>query len=408
MKKSLLMFAAAAMCAATASADIITLNAADATDIVAKQDGDNLIDMTSCKIGDYSFTFEAGADAQASQTPRWWANDKTIRIYKGAKMTVNAPVDMNGIIFSAKATTGLKNFTTATADQGTVTVESPTVTWEAATPAKTMTLTLPSETNSNFQIQTITIYTGADKIGGGGTVTPEPTHATTVAELLNVANKTEFTFEGQLVVAYANGPDCYVYDNTGATLLYSSKNDPWVDVLDPGTIITEFSGTRSDYNTTVEFIPVMNSLVTDGETTVTAAVCKNSAEVEAHTVDTYVRLVNVSFTLDEENERYALATFEDGSSIKIYNRFNGNSYDPKTVYPAAGQYDILGLRSVYNGEAQVNFTESTAVSNGVASIAAENGTSVVYDLQGRRVEGQPAAGLYIVISNGQAQKVLVK
>lgn len=408
MKKTLLLMAAAVMTATSVSADIITLETKNATDIIGTENNGNIIDMTSCKIGDYSFTFKTGAEATASQTPRWWAADQTIRIYKGAQMTITAPVQMNGIVFSAKAAANCKNFDTASADQGTVTVASPDVTWVAATAANTMTLTLPGDVNANFQIQTIKIYTGADKPGSGTVEPPVVSRATTVAELLSVANGSEFTFEGELVVAYANGPDCYVYDRTGATLLYSSKSDPWAEVLAPGTIITEFSGKRDDYNTTVEFIPTMNSLVTEGETDVEAVACSNAAAVEAAAVDTYVKLVNVNFTLDAENDRYALATFEDGTSIKIYNRFNGNSYDPKTAYPAAGKYDIYGLRSVFNGEAQVNFTSDAKASVGVDTITAEQGETVVYDLQGRRVQGQPAAGLYIIVENGNARKVVIK
>lgn len=408
MKKTLLLMAAAVMTATSVSAEIITLETKNATDIVGTQDGDNIIDMTSCKIDDFSFTFKAGAEATASQTPRFWANDETIRIYKGSELTITGPDKMNAIVFSAKAAANCKNFDTASADQGTVTVESPNVTWVAATAANTMTLILPSDVNANFQIQTIKIYTGADTPEGGTVEPPVTSRATTVAELLAVANGSEFSFEGELVVAYANGPDCYVYDRTGATLLYSSKTDPWAEVLAPGTIITEFSGKRDDYNTTVEFIPTMNSLVTDGETDVEPVVCSNAAAVTAASVDTYVKLINVSFTLNAENDRYAVATFEDGSSINIYNRFNGNSYDPKTVYPTAGKYDIYGLRSVFNGEAQVNFTSDAPASVGVNTINAEQGVAVVYDLQGRRVQGQPAAGLYIIVENGNARKVVIK
>lgn len=257
------------------------------------------------------------------------------------------------------------------------------------------------------------------------------TDCSTVAELLQVANGDKFNFSGEAVVSYANGPDCYIFDNTGATLLYSSRTDPWPSVLAPGTIITSFSGVRSDYvdkNTgaliAVEFIPVMNTLATEeGEGAPYAQPVNNADALAALAVDTYVVAKNVSITIDEANDRQATITYADGTTSAMWNRFSGSSYNPTTAYPTdlAKRYNVYGLRSVNNGTPQITFVKADDAT-GIADInvAAENvmvngrdiiapAGSRIYTMSGAQVGGNGlASGVYIVRTANKAVKVIVK
>lgn len=244
----------------------------------------------------------------------------------------------------------------------------------------------------------------------------------TVADLLALKNLSTFVFEGELTVAYANGPDCYVYDATGATLLYSSKNDPWATVLEPGTLITSFSGTRNDYKTTNEFIPVMSTLATEsGEGEPYAKTVKTASEFDAIAVDTYVMLENVTVSISEENERQATATFADNSTVALWNRFNGDSYNPKPVYPSEGNWNVFGLRSVNSGEVSINFVKADDASGIEEVVVADARILVVgnniiapadahvYSINGVEVgTNNLANGVYVVRTANTAVKVIVK
>ena len=421
MKKTLLLMAAAAMCSTAAMADVITLDVNKATNIVGTENNGNYQPLTSLEIDGYKFEF---GDNSASTKPALYVSSKynnTIRLYNKCYMTVTAPAAVNGLDFVTRGADGFKGIDASnmpTANAGTLSVGEYTLIWSADPAAANVTITMPSGKgadgkNGNIQIESIKVYTGTDKPGegGGGDVhpTPEVYETSTVAQLLAVPNGSNFTFEGELTVAYANGPDCYVYDTTGATLLYSDKADPWVEVLAPGTVLTEFAGNRNDYNSTVEFIPTMINLLSDGTVDVVAHTCTTAADVNALPIDTYVELVNVSFSISTEDDRNATAVFADGTTMTVHNRFCGNSYDPKTYFPETTvQQNVYGLRSSYKDAVQVTFVKAEAYSeDGINAIEADAASTGIYNLMGIYMGTEKAnlpAGIYVV--NGK--KLVIK
>ncbi len=565
MKKFLLALAAAATLTGAANAEVITLATANATDIAGTEKDGNIEPLTSLKLGDYTFTFDANGNT--SPNPRYWAADKSIRIYAKHTMTIAGTLTaVNGIEIVGKNVKGIDANNMPTVTSGSLALNDKTLTWtpsDAAVALSDITITMPSAkgadgANPNLQFTSVKIYTGSDKPGEGGGDNPQPqpgetgskenpltvaqflaqgtpssaiantyvkgyivgnapgqkiseaiftaegasasniliagaadckdytlcipvqlasgtapraalnlmdnpgnlgkevilcgSHeayfgtnglksvtwyqlaggvdpdkeidCSTVAELLAVPNGSKFNFAGEAVVSYANGPDCYIFDNTGATLLYSSKNDPWPSVLAPGTIVTSCSGVRSDYKGTVEFIPVMNTLATEeGEGAPYAQPVNNADALAALAVDTYVVAKNVSIAIDEANDRQATITYADGTTSAMWNRFSGSSYNPTTAYPTdlAKRYNVYGLRSVNNGTPQITFVKADDAT-GIADInvAAENvmvngrdiiapAGSRIYTMSGAQVGGNGlASGVYIVRTANKAVKVIVK
>lgn len=431
MKKFLLALAAAATLTGTANAEVITLATANATDIVGTEKDGNIDPLTSLKLGDYTFTFDANGNK--STNPRYWAKDKSIRLYAKNTMTIAGTLTgVNGIEIVGSNVKGIDDNNLPTVTSGSLALNNKTLTWtpsDAAVALSDITITMPSDkgadgNNPNLQFTSVKIYTGADKPGSGTVVPDDPIDCSTVAELLAVPNGSKFNFSGEAVVSYANGPDCYIFDNTGATLLYSSKNDPWPSVLAPGTIVTSCSGVRSDYKSTVEFIPVMNTLATEeGEGAPYAQPVNNADALAALAVDTYVVAKNVSIAIDEANDRQATITYADGTTSAMWNRFSGSSYNPTTAYPTdlAKKYNVYGLRSVNNGTPQITFVKADDAT-GIADInaAAENvmvngrdiiapAGSRIYTLSGAQVSGNGlASGVYIVRTANKAVKVIVK
>ncbi|MCM1110873.1 MAG: hypothetical protein NC336_06685 [Clostridium sp.] len=414
MNKFLLTVAAAAVSASLASAESVTYNMSDLEEsqvtgeyheTTYKEDQSvqayaNWQPIESINLGDYTLTFVQNNEKNnkpalyTAKTGSAW----TIRLYKECTMTVTAK---NNVTFRNINFYSDKNdVPTITASVGTGEFNSTTkvYSWSSDKAVSSVTLTFGSASKT-FRITSIEFTDEAP-------VVKEPTKAATVSDLLNVTNGDKFSFEGSLTVAYANGPDCYVYDETGATLLYSNKQDPWAAVLPAGTVITKFEGIRSDYNTTVEFIPTMSTLVTEGTTEVIAATCLSADDVDALDIDTYVLLRNATFAVDPDNARYATATLENGSEVKLYNRFTTNSYEVVT-FPEYGKYNIYGLRSAYSGEMQVNFVKAEATTAIESVEAAEaDAPAVFYNLQGVRV-ANPANGLFIKVQGNKTSKVIL-
>lgn len=423
MKKLLLLLAAATAVTA-ANADVINIAANKiAVNGECPKETYQTAEWTGTCEG-FTFAFKKGASSADNQAPAIWINgDKTsLRLYKGSEMTITAPAGttMNGIVFKAFNKNAYSNVDgNITSSVGSMAFNNDefTATWTTEPATGEVKITLSSSVNVKLQMNDFEIYTGADKPGGGTVTPPETYEATTVAELLNVPNKSNVNFEGALVVGYSNGPDCYVYDRTGATLLYSSKDDPWAETLAPGTVITEFSATRSDYNTTVEFIPEMNSLVTEGSETVQYKEITTASQLTTADVDYPVVLKFVS--LGSIEEKNAVATFEDGTTVNLYNRFTSSAYTPVEYPEAAVIYDVYGIGSVYRDAAQVNFTSATPASS-VKDIFTDGsirieGNSIVapgariYTVNGMAVEGNNLpAGIYVVRTADKAVKIIVK
>lgn len=343
-------------------------------------------------LGDYTLTFsnEEKTTAPALYTAKeggaW-----TIRVYNGSTMTVTGPEGKDLPNFALITDTS-KAANCSGVNLGGFVFEDGAIKWNHGA-AEVIMDAVSFTFSGTYRISAIEFGIEAGE-------TPETPAAKTIAELLAVENGSEYSFDGRAVVSYSNGANVYVYDESGATLLYLKG---LAEQLPAGTVVTAMEGKRSDYNGTVEFIPTLATIKTDGTAEVEAVKCATLAEVEATTVDTYIMLSEVDFTLDAENAKYGLATFTDGTEIAVYNAFTASSYTP-VVYPEAGKYNLYGLRSAFNGVTQFNFVKAEEVS-GVNGIEVEAGEAEYYNLQGIKV-ANPEKGLYIKVENGKSVKVI--
>lgn len=404
-----------------ASADVYTINPSDLGNATINLEEEFV-------LGGFKFKVAKNDGATAPAYNK--AGD--IRLYALNTLEISCQ-DANMTAASFKiSTAGLKRLTTITADPGTIAAQAAgdaTVDWSGSAAAVTFTVGAKADfgTDGNtkagqFDFDQITITTDGP-ITPYGSVTPPPTpdpvRCTTVAQLLAVDNNAEFTFDGSVTVSYANGPDCFIYDNTGATLLRAASG-VFTTIYTPGTILSEFSGKRNDYSGTIQFNPDMASLSTDGDTEVTATICSTAAEVEAATMDTYLMLQKVNIT--SVDGRNAVVTFEDGTTMNLYNRFCTSLYEPKIEYPEIEDevVNIYGLRSAYQSNVQVSYI-SYADYVGIRDIFADGAISIngrditapagaaIYNVNGCRVDGHNLpAGIYVVRTANGAAKVIVR
>lgn len=427
MKKLLLFSMLAAVASFSSSADtykLVFANSALATGETHDLDASFVVD---------GFKFDV-AKNEGSTAPAF-NKSGDVRLYAKNTMTISCKdAKMTSMTF-AVSTQGQRRLTSVTANPGTVGAQAAgdkVVTWSGDASSTTFTVGEKAIYGSDgeakagqFDFTEVTIVTdGPITPYEGGTVTPPTTvEATTVAELLAVPNGREFHFEGELVVSYHNGPDCYVFDATGATLLYSDKNDPWASTLAQGTVITELSGKRNDYKQTIEFIPAMTSVVIDGHKDVTPKKVTTASELTVDDYDYLVQLINVKISdLTGNDNRNATITFADGTTTAAYYKFfSPNSYTP-CPYPENldKQYNVLGIGSTFNNAPQLSFISAEEYS-GVADVIADGQVSVIgnniyapagaqiYAINGSRTGSTNLpAGIYVVRVADKAVKVLVK
>ncbi|MBD5291377.1 MAG: hypothetical protein HDS24_04810 [Bacteroides sp.] len=118
--------------------------------------------------------------------------------------------------------------------------------------------------------------------------------------------------------------------------------------------------------------------------------------------------VNIREAGDEEWEVLVMANFPETPSGNwsswVSNEFDLSAYDGVKVEIGFHYYND-GNQS-YAWELK-NFVLNGDITNGVNEVAAANGETAFYTLQGVRV-AQPSAGLYIMVKDGKATKVVVR
>ena len=171
-------------------------------------------------------------------------------------------------------------------------------------------------------------------VGGG---------VTTIADYIDLDENAEFTFGGEVVVAYVSPSDnryLYIKDSTGSALIYGqgiTSGFKQGDVLAAG-----WTGTKSNYNGLYEITNVTGLTATGGTQTV-KPVEMTTADITTANQNTYCVLRNV--TIASVNGR--AFTFSDGSAG--YNTFQNDVTLPSDL---SKTYDIEGIMSVNRGNPQ--------------------------------------------------------
>lgn len=229
--------------------------------------------------------------------------------------------------------------------------------------------------------------------------------ANTLPQMLSKApNKGDkILMNGELTVVYVNGQNVYVidaYDNPG--LLYGSNSYEKGDLLNGG-----WEAVNSIYNGLIEWGGTFPSVKDSNE----LSVHYPSAEsVSNNDINKVLILKNVTFSKatpvrdgkDNKNAENFTGILESGAEMTFRTNFNIDSVE-------AGKYDVLCAVAIYNNTLQIYPIEYTEADDsvGVENIEAVDSEAVYYNLQGVMVEN-PAAGIYVKVANGKAEKVVIK
>lgn len=179
----------------------------------------------------------------------------------------------------------------------------------------------------------------------------EPLVAISCAEVYRKAKGTELALNN-VVVAYANGKNVYVQDETGSMLLYlTGTTTTWA----AGNILSGVEGTLDIYNDLyeVKMTDAQAAAVQPGQGEAPAPVEFNAAPVAAD-MNKYILLKNVKVdTIAFPSSKNMNATIGDETFV-LRNNFNAD-----VAFDTTKLYDITGVVSVYKSAVQVYFINAT-------------------------------------------------
>ncbi len=448
MKKFLLPLAAIALTGAMASAETVTFDFVNETYGLTRLSGNTseyIADGTTVENDGVTLTLTSslGADSKNGAGSRLWADG--LRCYVGSEITVTVDGTVDDITFNAKTPSSFTvdgNVVKYTPTSKNVAISTLTVEYTPGGGGQTLkpaglefdftslTVELGEEfvapvlanpnnlpltwTSSDEAVATVAANGAVTIVGAGTTTITAASEATSefkagkatytlnvvkvvkansLAELLLEApagSKVEVMVNFPMTVTYKNAAYTYVTDGKDCTLLYGLPVDyETLDIIPAGWVALE-----SAYNGLVEFKAVGAMPASTGKGTFTPRQV-SAADISLDLLNEIVIISDVKFTEATPASKKSVVA----DNVTFYNQFGIDSMEANT-------YNVQAAVSVYNSNLQV-YPIEYIVSTGVASIEAE-GAATYFDLQGRAVKGQPAAGLYIKVQNGKAAKVLVK
>ena len=175
---------------------------------------------------------------------------------------------------------------------------------------------------------------------------------TTLAQAKALTAGTEFTFKGNVVVAYKHGSNLWLRDASGSALAYSTTDST---IVQGSVIAPNWGATVAEYLSMPEFKELTNfnangtqEVLPFERTTITM---DNYAE--------YVIVKGLTFTSTSVSGNHTNYVTEDGLTVR-------DNYDLFT-YDANATYDITGIVTAYNGVPQLYITSYVAY--GAAAVA---------------------------------------
>ena len=175
---------------------------------------------------------------------------------------------------------------------------------------------------------------------------------TTLAQAKALTAGTEFTFKGNVVVAYKHGSNLWLRDASGSALAYSTTDST---IVQGSVIAPNWGATVAEYLSMPEFKELTNfnangtqEVLPFERTTITM---DNYAE--------YVIVKDLKFVSTNVSGGHTNYVTEDGLTVR-------DNYDLFT-YDANATYDITGIVTAYNGVPQLYITSYVAY--GAAAVA---------------------------------------
>ncbi|MDE6410656.1 MAG: hypothetical protein K2K81_10510 [Muribaculaceae bacterium] len=230
-------------------------------------------------------------------------------------------------------------------------------------------------------------------------VGPSVTVVKSIAEAIAVADGTSIKVDFPMTVAFKNNKNVFACDATGDFIqLYGANEYEVNDIVPAG-----WEGTYKLYNgTTPEIEPTAASLpAADGDNVFVPAVV-DAADISVEMVNHVIAVADVVLTEASPATKDNFEGTSNGTKLNLRNNYTLPSVP-------AGTYNMTLLVTIYQGEPSLYVVNYDANVSGSSVITVEDVDCVpaYYTLQGVKV-ANPENGLYIVVKNGKATKVLVK
>jgi hypothetical protein len=181
------------------------------------------------------------------------------------------------------------------------------------------------------------------------------------------ANKANtYTITSPVTVAYHNGQDMYVFDNTGYLQVLGDKES--FAAYKAGDVLTGVSGTYNVYNgmTQMKSPTIASRVEGDAPEAVEMKVSEfNDYTKHAGLVGKYIKVKSLTVTSD--NSTTFDAKDDEGNTILLWNRYNNTTnYDNVITAPVKGKrYDFVGIIYCYNSSTVSGYMELVIAENPV-------------------------------------------
>lgn len=234
-------------------------------------------------------------------------------------------------------------------------------------------------------------------------VGPSVTVVKSIAETIAVDNKTAIKVDFPMTVAFRNNNNVFACDAAGDFIqLYGANEYNVNDVIPAG-----WEGTYELYSgTTPEIVPSTKLPAADGDNMFVPKVVP-AKDVTISLVNHIIVIKDVVISqatpgadVTDQNAKNFTGV-SDGVELALRNNYKLESVEP-------GTYNIEVVVNNYKGDVSLYVIDyNYDITSGVAEIESNDGVAAYYTLQGVKV-ANPENGLYIVVKNGKASKVLVK
>lgn len=349
-------------------------------------------DFTATVDG-YSFKLAKGN----SETPLVSPDQYSIRIYKGANLTITAPA---GVTFNTVKvtinTTGNKATTASAAGWEVTPLTDNVITLTSKTPQSSITF---DGAEKQLRAASITLSDGE----GGGTVTPDPTpdpevmKVGSVAEMIALEDGVVFETTCTLQVGWVKFSNVFVCDPAGDFIQIYGSN-----TLQQGDIIP--AGLKGSYKLFKGVTPEIENATIPAATAGTFVPKVVAAkDVTTALVNNVITIKNVVLEEASPAGKENFTATSEGVELSFRNNYTLESV-------AAGTYDITVVVTIFNDEPSLYVTKyETAGGAGINDITLdENAPVEYYNLQGVRI-AEPAAGQIVIRRQGNnVSKVYVK
>ncbi len=221
-------------------------------------------------------------------------------------------------------------------------------------------------------------------------------NVTSIAEMNALADKTPLVFAGEvLVVAIPNSSNCYIKDNSGASLLYG--HDKFMNLEKGKKIAAKWTGTVSMYNGLFEVAPDELTAVA-GDPVEIVYETATVADITAANVNKVVTLKGVTnyteFTSTGNTRAFTISV--GGENVSGWNAF----YYVYSAPEAGKTYDIVGAIAINNSNVRfqpIEIKEASSTNIGIIKANTE-ANAPAYNVAGQKVDNSYKG---LIIKNGK-------